>query len=440
MLPQRADIVIVGGGPAGSMTAYHLAKAGANVAVIDRSRFPRPKACGGGVQLRSLAHIPFDISPVVQNTMVGISFSYKLNSLRNRFTKLFVEQGNGTPKPLVYGVLRSEFDNFLLERAESVGAKLYQATAVTGIERCGSSLRVLTRGAADFECRFIVGADGANSIVTRELNRRDAFFTQVGIYSEIPRELIRPHSVDDAVMRIDWGTLPTGYAWVFPKRDTINVGVGGPEPLARELQTYFSEFLLSDELIDVSSLQKVQCRGHKLPTMTLGTRLAADGILLVGDAAGLVEPLTGDGISHALHSAHLAANTIIRALDSSDADISEYNRLVRRSIWPDLMHARGLLTALNTFPHMFHRMFSKNESPWRGFCRVLRGDDDPDTGIKYTYQYFRAKKLGAFKFIWPAIDRFTEAYTGERIRRGDAKETGFQRIIGSVVGPLIERI
>ena len=342
----KSDVLIVGGGPAGSMTAYHLAKAGVNVSIIDRSRFPRQKACGGGIQHKCLADIPFDISPVIQNVMRGISFSYKLNKANDRFSKFFVEKMSDDSKPLVYGVLRSDFDNFLLESAQKAGARVYQQIHAKSIERRDKSLAVIDRDDSIFECQILIGADGANSIVSRELNDRSAFFTQVGLYAEVPRDLIRPDSVNDAVMRVDWGTLPSGYAWVFPKRDTVNIGGGGPESLTRQLRNYFKDFLLAEKIIDLNDLEKIPMIGHKLPTMTLRTKVSGEGILLVGDAAGFIEPLTGDGISYALHSAHLAAKTILQTLGSNSRNVSQYSELVNQSIYPEIFHARGLMTCL----------------------------------------------------------------------------------------------
>lgn len=432
----KSDVLIIGGGPAGSMTAYHLAKAGVNVSIIDRSHFPRQKACGGGIQHKCLADIPFDISPVIQNIMFGISFSYKLNKAYDQFTKYFVEKMSNDPKPLVYGVLRSDFDNVLLESAEKAGARVYQQIHAKSIERRNKSLVVIDRNDGVFECQILVGADGANSIVSRELNDRGVFLTQVGLYAEVPRDLIRPDNVNDAVMRVDWGTLPSGYAWIFPKRDTVNIGVGGPELLTRQLRNYFKDFLLAEKLIDLNDLEKIPLIGHKLPTMTLRTKVSGEGILLVGDAAGFIDPLTGDGISYALHSAHLAAKTILRTLDSDGRNVSQYSELVSKTIYPEIFHARGLMTCLNTFPHMIHRMFMKNDWPWRGFCRVLRGDNDPDTGVLFNYQHFRSKRLGLLKFIWYFIDPFTKWYMQRRIIRVNARETLFQKFVASILGPL----
>ena len=97
-------------------------------------------------------------------------------------------------------------------------------------------------------------------------------------------------------------------------------------------------------------------------------------------------------------------------------------------------------SCLNTFPHMIHKMFMKNDGLWRGFCRVLRGDIDPDTGVLFNYQHFRSKRLGLLKFIWYFIDPFTEWYMQRRITKVDARETLFQKFVASILGPLIERI
>src|SRR4051794_7628214 len=124
MRSSRYDVVVVGGGPAGALTAYHLARAGARIAVIDAARFPRCKPCGGGLQVRAIQSIPFDISHLFRGVMREIKLLFRLSAPE---TRCYAE-------PLVYNVLRTEFDLYLLTQAEAAGADIYEESVLRSLD------------------------------------------------------------------------------------------------------------------------------------------------------------------------------------------------------------------------------------------------------------------------------------------------------------------
>ncbi len=383
------DVVVVGGGPAGSMTGYHSAKAGLRVAILDAKDFPRNKACGGGLQMRAMAHLPFDLSPVLRGTMRKMTLSY---ALRQPVTRTY-------PQPLVQGILRTEFDQFLLERAASAGAHVRQRCRVSGYTAGGRRPLTVHSSNGDLKCHLLVGGDGANSVVGQSLNTRDRFFWQTAIHCEIPAEYLNPDALDDECMRVDWGSLPSGYAWVFPKNGYVNVGAGGPVKIARMLRPYLARFVEAIGLLK-RPLPPESFTGHHLPTLTRATRLAGERVLLVGDAAGLVEPFTGDGISFAVHSALVASNCIYNALASGKVDVSEYQRLLRMEVGTELFWSRKVVTLSVAFPKLIYRLFRNNDSVWRTFCRILRGEE--------SFQQLKKEILGPLEFAWRAVDAFTQ--------------------------------
>ena len=158
--------MVVGGGPAGSMTAYFLAKAGVSTALVDGRTFPRSKPCGGGLQARALLEIPFDLGNLVRGSLHCISLSY---GLRNSSTRHY-------PEPLVYSILRSEFDHFLLQRAVEAGTHVYEGHAVRAVELSDRGPVVVRTQSGEFRAQCLVGADGANSLVRGALNSRRDFF------------------------------------------------------------------------------------------------------------------------------------------------------------------------------------------------------------------------------------------------------------------------
>ncbi len=393
----RYDVIIVGAGPAGSMSAFHLAKAGARVLVLDAQRFPREKACGGGVQQRAAQRIPFDFSSVVRGKLSGVelTFNFGQNCLRTY------------PEHLVYSVLRSEFDQFLLDQAIQAGARVQHGVKVTSVSSEQLSATVRTN-AGDLNARYVIGADGANSVVGRVLNRRDNYFWQAALYCEVPDEYLAENCIAHTNMRVDWGTLPSGYAWIFPKHGSANIGVGCPAALGRMLRPYLMNFINTEGVLKPFALQSLRFKGHQLPTLTTRTVLENSSILLVGDAAGLVEPFTGDGISQACHSAGLAAESILDSLDDKCAQRT-YTQKVLREIGSELIWSRKLLSLAVTFPHALYRAFKINDRVWDTFCRVLRAEE--------SFKSVKAAALGPLELLWTPIEFIVERYEKKKIRR-----------------------
>src|ERR1700757_5205815 len=148
MINNKFDVIIIGAGPSGSMTGYYLAKAGVRVAIFDKQRFPREKACGGGLQVKAAERIPFDLKSVLRGTLRGITFSFRLGDMYSKRYHL----------PLVYSVLRIEFDNLLLEAAREAGATVYDNLKVTGVESLKPDLVSVQTNAGEYLCNIAVGA------------------------------------------------------------------------------------------------------------------------------------------------------------------------------------------------------------------------------------------------------------------------------------------
>jgi geranylgeranyl reductase family protein len=357
------DVLVVGAGPAGSVAAHRLAEAGCHVILVDSGAFPREKACGGGLQQRALCYLPRDAKEVFRSSLRKTNFSFALG---DRFSRT-------SNSPLVFGVLRSEFDEFLLRGAAGVGVEVRERTRLTRAE-LHPDFAVAHTSTGIIRARYIVGADGANSVVGSLLNSRDNFFWQVAIYCEIPLPRVHQATVSQEAMRVDLGTLPAGYAWLFPKGATVNAGVGGPLVMARNLRSYLQAFLREERLLE-NSAPAARVSGHLLPTMTGRTTVASTSAVLVGDAAGLVEPLTGEGISHACQSGELAARTIVGNFGKPEL-AAAYSRLVREGMGTELHWGRRLHSFTIAFPRLFYRLLHRNDAAWHCFCDVLGGHRD----------------------------------------------------------------
>ena len=292
---EHVDVLVVGAGPAGSSTAIHLARAGARVLLADKARFPRDKPCGGGLTGRALKRIPVDPSPVVERDVDRFE-------LRLRYGPSFARSHDA---PLIRMTQRRRLDAFLAEHAAAAGAELRQGARVESLEADGAGVTARVGGVA-VRADAVVGADGANGIVARSFGLGEGIVRGVALEGNVPLVALDRDVERTAV--IELAVVPGGYGWVFPKGDHANLGVGGWGSEGPALRGHLAR-LAHEHGVDPDSLTDV--RGHRLPMRRLGTPAGAGRVLLVGDAAGLVDPLSGDGMYEAFVSARLAADAIV---------------------------------------------------------------------------------------------------------------------------------
>src|SRR5207237_1035271 len=153
-------------------------------------------------------------------------------------------------------------------------------------------------------------------------------------------------------------------------------------------------FLRSEGILKDGSLEQLPLRGHHLPTLTKRTRLSSDAAVLVGDAAGLVEPLTGEGISNACHSAEIASEYVVGRLNGH-MDMESYDRRIRREIGVEITHARELLSLAVAFPTLLFRTFNNNDAVWETFCNVLQGIE--------SFDHLRKVIMGDLDSLWEPV-------------------------------------
>lgn len=324
---QHFDVIVVGAGPAGSNAARGLAQAGVRVALLEKHALPRYKTCGGGVVRRALQWAPDDIEPAlaVQSYRARLTFS--------DLEQQFVLQEDA---PLIHLTMRQELDHELARSAQRAGARIIESCAFRTAERERHVWRVSTSQGA-MTAPILIGADGAQSRVARSTGWNPNPHCIPALEWEI--------EVDDATLarlsgevRFDFDVGLRGYAWVFPKRDSLSVGLlstaRGKHDLSSALQRYLDGLQIQP--------RQVERHGATLPIAPRSKRLASEGVFLVGDAAGLVDPITCEGISASLQSGSIVAAALTQTQLEAAAAARQYHRELRSALLDDLRWARRL--------------------------------------------------------------------------------------------------
>jgi geranylgeranyl reductase family protein len=353
---------VVGAGPAGSTTAFQLARAGARVVLIERAKFPRDKPCGGGVTARAYAEAPVDLAPVVENVVSKVRFSFRLGPF---FDYEY-------PRPLVYMTQRLRLDAYLAAQAAAAGADLREGVQIRGVEIDEGDRSAVLRGTTgDLQASVLIGADGANGVVSRALGLTP--FSAPPVALEVSARYAnggRPAEWEGR-LALELGSMAGGYGWSFPKVDHFNVGCGGWHSQGRQLREHVGRLV---HHYDLDGLAVVDYRGHHLPTREGASPIGRGRAVLVGDAAGLVDPMSGEGIYAAFVSGRLAAEAALRVLESGEPDLWRYEAAVERELMGDIRAASLLRDAYHLRPRPCYEALRRSDLFRRWLCQLMTGE------------------------------------------------------------------
>lgn len=351
------DAIVVGAGPAGAHLAYLLARAGKRVALLDKQRFPREKVCGGGLSRKSVALLDLDLAAVAHHWIRGAFLTFQ-----NRATVI-----KDLRSAVGCTVLRSDFDQALLTRACEAGAQYFGETTFFDLRESGAGVAARTsRG--ELRGRRLFAADGVGSAVRAKVfgRRLVSYVPALEALVDVPESALS--AFRDRVV-FDFGGMRRGYAWIFPKRDHLNVGVYSPfggSALRRQLDSFM------DCYPALRPRRSIEYRGYAIALRNEAQLFERGPVALLGDAAGLAECLFGEGIYFALKSAALAAQAEI-ARDRG-ANATSYTQLLRSELLPELRAARLLAKGLYRFQNYAFRHAVCDDRINRLFAGVISGD------------------------------------------------------------------
>jgi geranylgeranyl reductase family protein len=363
------DVVVVGAGPAGASAAYAAATAGRRVLLLEKAELPRYKTCGGGIIGLSRDALPPGFELPLRDRVHAVTFS-----LNGRLTR------TRRSRQVLFGLInRPEFDAALVEAAQRAGARLRTGAAVSRVEQHGPAVpdrrtvAVILNSGETLLARAVIGADGSASRIGAHVGvKLDQ--VDLGLEAEIPV----PQSVaEDWAGRvlIDWGPLPGSYGWVFPKGDTLTVGVISARGEGNATKRYLDDFVARLGLAgfepSVSSGHLTRCRSDDSP-------LSRGRVLVCGDAAGLLEPWTREGISYALRSGRLAGEWAVRIAEAHDAvdarrQALNYAFAVKAGLGVEMSVGRRMMSFFEKRPGLLHAALTTFPPAWNAFARITRG-------------------------------------------------------------------
>lgn len=344
----KFDVVVVGAGPSGSVLSRDLAMQGVSVLVLDKKKFPRKKPCAGGLTRRAMHALSVDIDDVVED--------------HTRTAKIFIDNRpifhQTFDTPIIGMVRREQFDHFLINKATSAGAEFWEDTSFKSVSGKSGNLTIET-SKGRIQSRFLVAADGVKSRVVKQLGLKINCDFMTAVEAEVyPRDTrILENFLGTA--HYDFGVIPEGYGWIFPKKDHLNIGILSISKKVRGYKHHFESYIKLKDILSGSDV--IDYRRHLIPFRSDRHNVFANQLgLAIGDATGYTDPLTGEGIYYAVQSARLAASALMEALNRGDNDLAVYNKTIKKEFHTDLKYANILAFILYKIPSFSYRLLESH--------------------------------------------------------------------------------
>lgn len=310
-----ADVIVAGAGPAGATAALRLARAGVRVLVVERYPLPRQKPCGGGISTRVCSRFPWLPAPLSRIPSHPVSSLY----LEGPSGGVFRMQADG---PAVVLIRRIEFDHLLVSLAQEAGAEVLASTAIAQARQDADAVTLRARDGRELRAPIVIAADGVNSVIARRLGLNPGWPASrlaLDMMEETPIGALRAAEPDTLSVFYGYGGAH-GYAYIFPKRDHVNVGIGYVLPYFKarvDLTPYDLQQTFVGDLRARGLMNGESQRDHFTPFLIpIGgplRRTAAGRVLLAGDAGGFVNGFSAEGIYYAMVTGELAADAVLAA-------------------------------------------------------------------------------------------------------------------------------
>lgn len=374
------DVIVVGGGPSGSVAATFCKRFGLKTLLLEKKEMPRVKPCGGALSNKALSLLKQLKIPINANLIE--TRVHGVNIVKPSGKSFLIDAG----RPIAALVLREKFDKFLFEISSNEGCDVVTKTKVVNLKYNKDSVTVYTDKGDSFASKIVIGADGVNTAIGKYSSLRKWHKDELGICivmePKVGKEIMDKFFNTRNFISIYLGCLPLGYAWIFPKKECASIGMGGLLGKVRHLKTKFTRFYKKFEFLrNISPSMNVAL----IPAGGFKRSLVCDRTLLVGDAAGFVDTFTGEGIFYALKSGYLAAKVVKNSFSSNKFDrrelrqyeslcYNEFERNLKASLFLAFKTQRylGFLLSVIENDMNLQQCFSEVIEGKKGYCDLLR--------------------------------------------------------------------
>jgi geranylgeranyl reductase family protein len=318
---KKFDVAIIGSGPSGASAAFKLAQNGISTVIIEKETLPRYKACGGGFVYRGRKNMPFDISSVVDREFKKIDIY---------FESAGIHLSSEREEPIVSMIMRDEFDNLIVEKAKELGVTLLQNHKLENITFGDTNTLHTSKG--DVQAKFIIAADGAIGRTAKMAGWEETRHLIPALEYEVE---VHPEDFErlSKVVRFDFDAVPNGYGWSFPKKNHLSLGVASTGRTKIDLKKHYRNYLTT---LGIESVISEEFHGFQIPVSPRTDGFVRKNVFLTGDAAGFADPITAEGISNAILTGVMAAESIIEGKLDSKKSEEIYNQKLNKVLLPEL--------------------------------------------------------------------------------------------------------
>lgn len=349
------DCIIVGAGPAGSSAAYHLAKKGCSVLLLDKSVFPRPKSCTGALSPLVAQWFDFDFEPVIDRKMRRIRYTWKLGDE--------IASELQTQEP-IWIVKREVLDEFMVQQAIAQAATFQDKTAVTGIEFSNAHWTVNTTR-EPLQGRYLIAADGAEGPMAEWLGFNMPKLKSAAML-QVQTDTLQP----DAALNFEFGLLKNGCLWCFPRSD--GYVLGGVTFLGKKTPEYGSAFSTYADGLGIKRKAST-LYPHPLKLWDGNRPLHTQQAVLVGEAGAIIDPLSAEGIRPGMYSGLKAAEAIHAALQGDSEALAGYTAAMHE--WGNnIQWAQRIASVFFRVPGIGYRVGIKRPSMTTRMGQLLAGE------------------------------------------------------------------